>query len=76
MFDNENPYQSPVVSGNGEYDWTLARQAFVAVVLVLLMWLIPAAVGSWEVCKFRSRNICGGDNPIEVLVSIIKDTGH
>jgi hypothetical protein len=53
MFDvNDNPYRAPVVSGMGEYDWTLAKRIFVAASALAIVYLLASAVGLWT--SFRS----------------------
>lgn len=73
MFD-ENPYQSPVVSGKGEYDWTLAKRIFVVIAVLAFSYLIPAAVGSWQL---YSRGMLHNSKPIvQRVIDFCSDWEH
>ena len=49
MFTDENPYQSPVMSGKGEYDWTLFKNAMFTVAMLAILYLSISAVGWYRV---------------------------
>jgi hypothetical protein len=44
----ENPYQSPADSSTGYYDWTLAKQAFVACSMIAILYLVALSLSLWQ----------------------------
>ena len=56
--DTDNPYRSPVDSSTGHYDWSLAKQAFLACSLIAILYLIPTTLVAWQSFRvsFQSHN--------------------
>ena len=46
--DSDNPYAPPVDSSTGHYDWSLAKQAFLACSLIAILYLVAIAVPAWS----------------------------
>lgn len=46
--ESENPYLSPVVSGKGEYDWTLFKRVFMWFAFMSIFYLLCDVVIIWQ----------------------------
>jgi hypothetical protein len=72
MFDvNDNPYQSPVVSCKGEYDWTLAKRIFVAFAVLAAVYMLPGAIGSYQ--AFNRLSSYQGHTILQKVGSFLTD---
>ena len=68
---NENPYLSPVVSGKGEYDWTLAKRMFIAFAAMAGFYLLCSGVMSWQ--SFSEVPTNQYRSPVEQVQSFFTD---
>ena len=46
--DFDNPYASPADSLDGHYDWSLAKQAFLACSLIAILYLASLSLMLWK----------------------------
>lgn len=68
---DQNPYAAPVVSGKGEYDWTLAHRIFLAFAALSALYLLPGAIGSYQ--AFTRLSSYQGNSVLEKVQSFFTD---
>jgi len=68
--DNENPYASPVMSGKGEYDWSVWKNAMFTVAMLAILYLSISAVGWYRV--YSSSQLQAQKPYVHSLMDFIK----
>ena len=69
--ESENPYLSPVVSGKGEYDWTLFKRVFMWFAFMSIFYLLCSGVASWQAFSKVPTNQYR--SPVEQVQSFFTD---
>jgi len=63
--ESENPYLSPVVSGKGEYDWTLFKRVFMWFAFMSIFYLLCDLFVIWD--SWDARTLPSDSTPLEQI---------